>query len=91
MIKRKSDLKKAYGITLERYDEILAAQNGVCAICERKTSGGPSKMNYLHVDHCHDTKQVRGLLCHKCNIGIGHLNHDPITLVAALKYLGYSL
>ena len=55
-------LKSKYGITLEQYDAMLVAQNGVCALCFRP----PSKYR-LAVDHNHTTGQVRKLLCNGCN------------------------
>ena len=59
-------LRKKYGITLEDYAAMLASQNGGCAICSRKPGNTP-----LHVDHCHETGVVRGLLCHQCNWYLG--------------------
>ena len=54
---------KKYGITINEYDEMLVQQNGLCAICE----GQSGTIKGFHVDHDHDTDQVRGLLCHSCN------------------------
>lgn len=55
-------LRRLYGITAEQYDEMLEAQGGVCAICER-----PPGKQRLNVDHDHKTGLVRGLLCWECN------------------------
>ena len=41
----------------------------------------------LYVDHCHQTKVIRGLLCHKCNVALGHMNDDPEQLERAANYL----
>lgn len=60
--RRNSALRSRYGITTEQYDEMLAEQAGVCAIC-----GNPPKKRRLYVDHDHDTGRVRGLLCAHCN------------------------
>ena len=81
---KNNDLLKRHGITLEDYQQMYKAQNGVCAICGRKEScDGYS----LAVDHCHETKKIRGLLCRKCNTGIG-LFHDSTELLAkAIEYL----
>lgn len=61
-LSRKHWLRKAYGLTPEQYDDMLRAQGGVCAICKK-----PPKGNRLHVDHCHETGRIRGLLCVSCN------------------------
>ena len=80
---RNANLKRLYGITRADWDAMLASQGGLCAIC--KTSE-PGKKGF-HVDHSHDTGKVRGLLCHGCNLGIGHLRDDPAIVAAALLYL----
>jgi hypothetical protein len=79
----KSHLKKTFGLTLEEYDAILSAQGGGCAICKTATSGS----RRWHIDHCHATGRVRGLLCMACNTGIGLLNDDPAVLAEAIRYL----
>ena len=84
-IERKSKFKTQYGITLERYDEMLVSQNGGCAICKEKTPGGRTK-NFA-VDHCHTTGKVRGLLCTKCNRGLGLFNDRSDLLKLATTYL----
>jgi hypothetical protein len=78
-----SHLRKDYGITIEQYDAMLAAQGGVCAICKKPRANG----HRLHVDHNHTTGEVRGLLCVTCNSAIGTLKEDPTLFAAALAYL----
>lgn len=77
-------LQRKYGITLEDYFEIIERQDGQCAICG-------SEINELdhtaHLDHCHETGRVRGVLCRRCNTGIGMLNDDAELLVKAAEYL----
>lgn len=80
---RKYDLKKMYGINPEGYQTLLIAQNGVCAICSQKDSGGKR----LSVDHNHATSKVRGLLCYKCNFAVGLLNDEVIRAKSLLDYL----
>jgi Recombination endonuclease VII len=78
---RRSELRRRYGISLEEYELRLALQNGVCAICNKKPKG------LLCVDHCHVTGKVRGLLCKKCNSGLGFCDDDPIRMQAGADYL----
>lgn len=64
--KRRAHLKHRYGITVEQYDEMLAAQGGHCALCPWEPSDG----KVLAVDHDHETGRVRGLLCRGCNLAL---------------------
>lgn len=82
---RVSRLKQRYGITGEKYDEMLAAQGGACAIC--RAPQGDSQYKRLYVDHCHASGTIRGLLCMACNVGIARFGDDPNTLRAAILYL----
>lgn len=75
-------LKGKYGITVDDYDQMLAAQNGGCAICTRK----PGKLP-LHVDHCHRTGVVRGLLCHQCNWYLGTIEGGDGVFTRLINYL----
>lgn len=84
-IERRSKLKKAYGITPKQYDEMLALQNNSCAICSAKKPGGRTKLFFI--DHCHKTGNVRGLLCMRCNTGLGLFLDNPKFLVNAISYL----
>lgn len=81
--------RKRLGISKETYNQMLAAQNGVCAICKdvciTKTTTGIQKS--LAVDHDHNTGKVRGLLCARCNTAIGLLGDDPERLRVAVNYL----
>lgn len=82
--KRCLQLQGAYGITLSVYDLMLHEQEGVCAICKGKQS---VEGKDFCVDHCHKTGIVRGLLCDKCNLGLGALGDDIEGLERALSYL----
>jgi hypothetical protein len=73
-------LKQIYGITSDDYDAILARQNGACAICK-------TTIATLCVDHCHATGAVRGLLCRKCNTGLGCYDDNPRRILTAIAYL----
>lgn len=79
-----------FGIDTTYYDELLAAQNGACAICGRpewRIDKRTLKPRALAVDHCHDTGRVRGLLCFSCNVAIGFFENSPEFAEAAAQYL----
>lgn len=80
---RRSALKRQYGITPERYDEMLTEQGSRCAICHRP----PGPRCRLQIDHCHTKGTVRGLLCFKCNTFLGAINDDPAAVERLLVYL----
>ena len=82
---RRNRLMRNFGITIPEYDSILEKQDGVCAICGAKQSGGHGR---FHVDHDHSAESVRGILCFSCNIGLGYFKDNPVFLLAAIKYLG---
>lgn len=62
---RRAHLKKKYGITEDQFNELVLSQEGRCAICGKVPKGR------LHIDHCHDTGRIRGLLCTGCNTRLG--------------------
>jgi Recombination endonuclease VII len=76
-------LRVTYGVMPETYAAMLAAQNGRCAICDRPPNGRGG----LHVDHDHKTGEIRGLLCHSCNVSIGHFQDDPTLIAKVVEYL----
>lgn len=84
---RRKGLSKNYGITPEEFDTMLAAQNDRCAGCGRTAEEAGGRWPRLHVDHCHRTGRVRGLLCHGCNVAIGHARDNPQTLRNLAAYL----
>lgn len=75
---------KRYGITHQDYEQMLKAQNGQCAICK---SEDPKRWDHFSVDHNHETGEVRGLLCHTCNTGLGQFQDNPDFLIEAANYL----
>ena len=81
--RRKWMLKGVYNITPEEYDAIARAQDYVCAICKQECPSG----QHLSIDHCHDSGEVRGLLCKTCNRAIGQLKDNPERVLAAYQYL----
>jgi Recombination endonuclease VII len=81
---RKWKMKKL-GSTVDLYDTLFEAQSGVCAICKRpETRKGTAR---LCVDHCHKTGEIRGLLCHRCNMVLGLVEDNCERLQAAIAYL----
>lgn len=79
---------RLYGITLEQRDELEKTQDGKCAICgKEETATIRGKVKRLAVDHCHQKNQVRGLLCDRCNRGLGFFLHNEALLVKASEYL----
>jgi hypothetical protein len=78
-------LLRTYGISHEKYDEMLAAQGGVCAICSQPERSARNR--HLAVDHCHKTGKVRGLLCTNCNRALGLFSESPAVLSFAINYI----
>ncbi|MFI8878259.1 endonuclease VII domain-containing protein [Streptomyces sp. NPDC055243] len=72
-------LRREYGISVAERDELIAAQKGVCCIC----LAAPA----VHVDHCHETGKVRGVLCFNCNAGLGLLRENTDAMHRAAAYL----
>lgn len=76
---------KRYDLTKYEYNLLLHGQDNKCAICKAQ-SGGKSG-GRLVIDHCHETGEVRGLLCHSCNRGLGMFRDKLSLIVNAAKYL----
>lgn len=74
---------KSYGITVAQYKQMLEEQKGLCAICGEPDPDGKR----LSIDHDHDTGTVRGLLCNKCNLGLGYFRDSAKRLARAAIYL----
>lgn len=84
---RNYDLMKSYSISHNEYNRMLALQHGECAICGIKESDLIGRKKYLCVDHNHDTGVIRGLICDKCNRGIGLLQDSIDLLEKSILYL----
>ncbi|MBM4125192.1 MAG: hypothetical protein FJ246_09625 [Nitrospira sp.] len=80
-----------HGLTAHDFQAMFDAQGGRCGICRANGCDvgrkGHSPYRFLRIDHCHRTGKVRGLLCDKCNLGIGNFNEDPQWLEVAAAYL----
>lgn len=75
-------LKNVWGMDRRTYDKMVEEQGGVCAICKC-----PDPRNQLCIDHNHRTGDIRGLLCHRCNRGLGIIRDDVNVLYDFIKYL----
>lgn len=73
---------RVYNITEEFFNEMVKNQNNKCKICNVELGEGKNR----HIDHCAETKLVRGLLCGSCNTGIGQLKHNPEIMRKAALY-----
>lgn len=84
----KKDIKRHlmahYNMTVDEYNFMFESQQGKCAICGQHQS---ELTKALFVDHNHETGKIRGLLCSKCNAGIGFFHDDIALLNIAIEYL----
>ena len=76
--------RNKYDLNEEQYRELVEHQNNHCAICNLPATEGKRG---LSVDHDHETGEIRGLLCTRCNTGLGQLRDDPKLLDKAISYL----
>jgi hypothetical protein len=79
------NLKKKYGISMQTWREIREAQGGKCGLCGDPIGDKPG--HNTHLDHCHETGTVRGILCNRCNTGLGAFGDNISNLEAAIRYL----
>lgn len=77
--------QRKYGVSQEQYEEMLRQQGGRCAICRSKSPGRNSV--FFCIDHDHETGRVRGLLCRRCNMGLGYFGDKLKLLRRAVRYL----
>lgn len=83
---REYHYQNRYGISLNDYNNKLESQNYCCAICGAKDISN-DRMTKLVVDHNHTTGEVRGLLCHPCNVTLGAAREREDILMACISYL----
>ncbi|AKJ14215.1 hypothetical protein ABB07_30440 [Streptomyces incarnatus] len=72
-------MRRKYGLTKAERDALIASQGGVCCIC---LAAPPA-----HVDHCHETGRVRGVLCFSCNAALGQFKDQPEVIRRAAAYV----
>lgn len=80
---RDRDLRRHYGIGLIDLERMIRAQENRCGICSEEFQSD----KHTHVDHCHFTGVIRGILCSSCNLMLGHAKDDQRRLFAAAQYL----
>lgn len=82
---RNHRLRKNYGIDVAAWERMLASQGGRCAIC--RCAPTDKDLRRFNVDHSHETGEVRGILCHGCNVALGLLRDNQGILQSAIDYL----
>lgn len=87
--KREAAYRRTYGVTLRDYEELLKKQDGRCAICGTDKPG--KRFKHFAIDHCHQTGEVRGLLCNCCNAALGYFGDDLNVLLKAVRYMQTSM
>jgi hypothetical protein len=86
MTAKYSKVKRKYGLSREEYDKLMEQTH--CQICEADLRERKNLTQYgAHLDHCHTTGKIRGVLCGACNIGLGHFRDNPEFLRRAADYL----
>lgn len=91
---RRKVLKKRYGITTSDYNKLLSEQNGGCGVCgkpERTIQRAGSPVQFMAVDHDHDTGRLRGLLCQSCNRTLGNMGDNLEGVMRFVAYLERSV
>lgn len=81
---RKKLFRTKYNMTIEEHDALFASQGFACGACG---SAGPNSKKGWSTDHCHDTGIVRGILCHHCNVGLGHAKDSVETMKKWIAYI----
>lgn len=81
-------VERKFGVSYKQYEEILKAQKGCCGNpgCNATVPGAPGRKRF-YIDHCHETGEIRGLLCHSCNLALGHVQDKVEKLEGLIEYL----
>lgn len=85
LMARRNQIKYNHGLQWDDVVAMLEAQHNLCAICKKEFSSGMAKT--FRIDHCHSTGRVRALLCHSCNIVLGHVGDSIKILSDSIEYL----
>ena len=78
---------RQYGITLEEKKQMMLDQDNKCLICQVIFTDCRRCKTSAHVDHCHVTGKIRGILCSRCNLGLGHFSDSVTKLLSAARYM----
>lgn len=78
---------KKFGITVTQYEDMIISQNNSCAICKKHKDDFTGRGKNFHIDHCHTSGKVRGLLCSNCNTGLGQFKDNVQYLENAIQYV----
>ena len=85
---KNTQLKSTYGVTLEFIEDMYDRQEGLCCICQSEVFiNTTDKSLQGYIDHNHDTLEIRGILCTRCNTGLGMFKDSPDILEKAISYL----
>jgi hypothetical protein len=81
-------VQRKFGVSYKEYLQMLDKQNGCCANagCKTTSPGAPGRSRF-YIDHCHKTNKIRGLLCHHCNLALGHVDDNIEKLKGLISYL----
>ena len=82
---------RKFGITVEEYSNLISIQNNSCAICKKHKDVFEGRGKNFHIDHCHTSGKVRGLLCSHCNTGLGQFKDNIQSLENAIQYISESI
>lgn len=82
----RQEVVRKYGVDSDWLDQQIAKQGNTCACCNREFTWG-NKQTTPHVDHCHETQVVRGILCNRCNSVLGLCNDNDTLLLSLAEYL----
>lgn len=86
---KKEHIRDRYNMSLDEYQSMLDCQDGKCKLCGLILDSSTKALK-PHIDHCHKTGDIRGMLCHNCNAGLGHFKDSIELLNKAEEYLnGY--
>jgi hypothetical protein len=83
---KKDSLKRMYGLSLEKLDEMIVSQENKCPICQQQFD---ERAHKYHVDHDHTTGRVRAVLCVQCNLGLGRFCDNTDSLKRAIDYINF--